>query len=143
MRKYKHTKSLIWIFSSIVACSLLITGIAFGSVGISNNFSSASNSSNDRKLTKNQDNRSIGYESIAKFKLNGLDFELQKTLYDVVNQSNKNQSSVNVINDKLVQKDQYINIDVSNPNNNQPKYYEVIGSKLIPAKQKTNHTNNF
>ncbi|MDC4183294.1 IgG-blocking protein M [Mycoplasma bradburyae] len=127
----KYNKTLVWIFSSVVTLSLLISGIVYTSVKISNSYNANSKSN----ILDNNDlprpNILIGYQTIAKFKIENLEFELQKNLYSSIVNNLSIKSSVSLVSDEDDKNDNQTD------NNKKPAPIKIF------AKQKTNHTSDF
>ncbi|ULH68572.1 IgG-blocking protein M [Mycoplasmoides gallisepticum] len=134
LKKYK--KALLWIFGSVGLISVLLSGIIYTSVKISNSLY-------QDKLISGQNqplapvNRLIGFQTLAKFRIEDLDFELQKKIYSSTVESAElvNRSAVLVDDSVLENHDGELTSVQSDP--------QVPAPVKILAKEQTGHTSDF
>lgn len=134
LKKYKN--SLLWIFGSVGLISVLLSGIVYTSVKISNSFyqDKLISGSNQQPV---QVNRIVGFQTLSKFRIEDLDFELQKKIYSsTVNSAELvNRSAVVVDESILENRDGELTTGPVDP--------KLPAPVKILAKEQTGHTSDF
>ncbi|QMT98736.1 IgG-blocking protein M [Mycoplasma tullyi] len=134
LKKYK--KSLFWIFGSVGMISILVSGIVYTSVKISNTLNQDKQIAGSN-LSPTQSNRLIGFQTLTKFKIQDLDFELQRKIY-----SSRLNSAELITKSAVVLDQSTLQNHDGEVASGQPAP-QVPPPVRIPAKEQTGHTSDF